>query len=106
MLENGEYLSPIEGRVNKPQKANRELGIDTGFISGMDELAGLVPDFKFSYIRTSVFNTPFKVEMPAWLTKGEVQTVMACIFGLLSIPPTICFPVNLDIVDKVAKVPR
>lgn len=106
MLANGEFLHPVDGRVNKSQKVNRELGIDTGFIVGMEELSEMIPNFKFSYVRTSMFNTPFKVEMPEWFTKEDVKLLMESIFAFSQFLPHYAFPVNLDIVDKVAKVPQ
>ena len=102
----GEYTQPIPGRENKPQRDNRELGLDTGLISGLEELAGLIPSHSFSYVRTSPFNLPFRVEFPAWLSSEDHEKLMANIFAFSQFLPRYAFPINLDTVDKLAKVPQ
>ena len=106
MLETGEYTQPIPGRANKAQSDNRELGLDTGFISGLEELTGMIPSHCFSYVRTSPFNLPFRVEFPAWLSSEDHEKLMANVFAFSQFLPRYAFPINLDTVDKLAKVPQ
>lgn len=106
MLQMGEYTEPIPGRANKSQSDNRELGLDTGFISGLEELTSIIPNYSFSYIRTSPFNLPFRVEFPAWLSPKDHEKIMASVFAFSQFLPRYAFPINLDTVDKLAKVPQ
>jgi hypothetical protein len=104
ILQPGEYLSPIESRVNRAQKDNRNLGLDTGFISGLSEMENLIPKSKFSYIRTSEFNSPFKIEFPYDLAKDKLDYLFRAVYAFSQFLPQYSFPVNLDVVDKVAKI--
>jgi len=104
ILDPGEYLHPVESRVNRSQAENRKLGLDTGFISGLEEMEKLIPRTKFTYIRTSEFNSPFKVEFPYDISDEKLTYLVNAVYAFSQFLPQYSFPVNLDVVDKVAKV--
>jgi NurA domain len=104
ILGPGEYLHPIESRVNRSQEENRKLGLDTGFISGMSEMEKVIPRAKFTYVRTSEFNSPFKVEFPYDTPSDKFEYLMKAVYAFSQFLPQYSFPINLDVVDKVAKV--
>lgn len=107
VLSSGEYTDWHESRANRYQEENREkYGLATGFIKSYQILSDLVPLTYYTYIRTSPFNAPFKVEIPDWLNDHEREQVIASIFAFSQFLPKYAFPVNLDVVDKLAKVPN
>ncbi len=107
LLQKGEYTNWREGRANRYQPDNRKcFGLPIGFITGQKELSDLVPVTYYSYIRTSNFNAPFRVEIPAWLDEGQREKLISSVYAFSQFLPQYAFPVNLDIVDKLAKVPN
>ena len=106
LLATAEYTTPQETRANRYQKDNLLIGLPTGFITGYDYLPPLVPPTVASYIRGSEFNSPFKVEMPASYSENTRDLILTSIYAFSQFLPQYSFPVNLDVVDKVAKVPN
>jgi len=104
VLDQGSYSDFRESRANRKQSENREIGLDTGLIRPLEHLSDLIPRSRFTYIRTSTFNAPFKVEIPDWLSGADEKKVIEAIFAFSQFLPKYAFPVNLDVVDKVAKV--
>lgn len=103
-LKPGDYITPQESRVNRPQAENHLVGLDTGMIGKLEGLSGIIPKSKYTYLRTSPFNSPFRIEMPDWFTKDQEQRVLSAVYAFSQFLPKYAFPVNLDVVDKVAKV--
>ena len=106
VLNEGEYLHPREARANRPQIENRAIGLDTGFIRGQEGLSGLVPRSCYTYVRTSSFNSPFRIEMPLFLKAKARERLIEAIHAFSQFLPRYAFPVNLDVVDKLAKIPQ
>lgn len=104
VLSQGDYSALQEGRANLRQSANREVGLDIGLIRPLEHLSELIPRSRFTYIRTSLFNAPFKVEVPDWFSEDDERRLIEAIFAFSQFLPKYAFPVNLDVVDKVAKV--
>jgi hypothetical protein len=104
VLSNGNFFSPQQSRANKAQVDNHAIGLDIGFIGKYQELAGLVPDSRFTYIRCNDFNSPFKIEFPAYFSPEDEKLIIDSIFAFSQFLPKYSFPVNLDVVDKMAKV--
>ncbi len=106
LLAPGQYFTPLDSRSNRYQSENELLGIETGFIDQRRPLSELVPKTVYTYVRTSPFNAPFKIEFPAFLTNEQREKVVQGIYAFSQFLPKYAFPVNLDVVDKVAKVPN
>ncbi len=107
LLQKGECTEWREGRANRYQPDNRKnFGLPIGFITGQKELSDLVPVTNYSYIRTSNFNAPFRVEIPEWLNSAQRDKLIRSVYAFSQFLPQYAFPVNLDIVDKLAKVPN
>ena len=70
----------------------------------LEHLTELIPYSRYTYIRTSIFNAPFKVEIPDWFSAADEQKLIESVFAFSQFLPKYAFPVNLDVVDKVAKV--
>lgn len=104
VLNQGDYCAFQEGRANRKQSENRELGLDIGLIRPLEHLSELIPRSRFTYIRTSPFNAPFKVEIPDWFSAEDEKRLIEAVFAFSQFLPKYAFPVNLDVVDKVAKV--
>jgi len=103
-LNFGEFIKFRVTRANKSQSSNHMLGLDIGFIGKYDIFADLIPETEMTYIRTSDTNEPFRVEVPCFLTDSEKRDLMETVFAFSQFLPKYAFPVNLDIVDKMAKV--
>ena len=107
LLRKGERTEWREGRANRYQPDNRKnFGLPVGFITGKEHLSDLVPVTYYSYVRTSNFNAPFRVEIPQWLDDSSREKLIRSVYAFSQFLPQYAFPVNLDIVDKLAKVPN
>lgn len=107
LLKKGERTEWREGRANRYQPDNRKnFGLPVGFITGQRHLSDLVPVTFYSYIRTSNFNAPFRIEIPQWLDESRREKLIQSVYAFSQFLPHYAFPVNLDIVDKLAKVPN
>jgi len=104
VLDQGDYSGFQESRANRKQSENREMGLDIGLIKPLEHLSELIPHSRYTYIRTSVFNAPFKVEIPDWFSRADEEELIESVFAFSQFLPKYAFPVNLDVVDKVAKV--
>ncbi len=104
VLDQGNYSGFQESRTNRKQSENREMGLDIGLIRPLEHLTELIPYSRYTYIRTSIFNAPFKVEIPDWFNAADEQKLIESVFAFSQFLPKYAFPVNLDVVDKVAKV--
>ncbi len=104
ILDQGNYSGFQESRTNRKQTENREMGLDIGLIKPLEHLSELIPHSRFTYMRTSIFNAPFKVEVPDWFTSADEKILIESVFAFSQFLPKYAFPVNLDVVDKVAKV--
>jgi hypothetical protein len=104
VLSNGCYFSPQQSRANKAQEENHAIGLDIGLIGKYKELADLIPETRFTYIRCNETNSPFKIEFPLYFTPDDEKKIIDSIFAFSQFLPKYSFPVNLDVVDKMAKV--
>lgn len=106
ILKAGQYLSWQENRSNRKQYDNKQIGLLTGFIHAYEELSDIIPLTHQTYVRTSQYNLPFKVEIPLGLSDAQKDLLIRAVFAFSQFLPSYAFPVNLDVVDKLAKVPN
>lgn len=106
ILKPGQYVTWKEVRANRRQYENKQRGLLIGFIHAYEELSDIVPHTVQTYMRTSVYNQPFKIEVPMSTNPEQRETIAKSIFAFSQFLPSYAFPVNLDVVDKLAKVPN
>jgi hypothetical protein len=99
-LSKGGFTKPLLSKKNKPRAGGR------GISSPYRGLENYIPDIKYSYIRTSTTNLPFRVEFPSYVGDSDCRDILSRINLYSSLLPKYAFPINLDIVDKAAKVPK
>lgn len=95
LLDYGEMISPYISEMKK-------IGVQKTY-AGREKL---IPDIFCSYIRVSEKGLPFRVEFPPWFKEDDIMRTSSRVFLFSSLLPHYAFPVNLDVVDKMAKIPR
>lgn len=94
VLEEGEYLQPLEIDKNNPRRAREQW----------KEVVKQYPKPQATIIKTAATSFPYRVELnPAAVT--HLKATLELLYHTSRLLPRYAFPVGLDIVDKYAKVP-
>jgi hypothetical protein len=95
ILEEGEYIQPIEITKNLKRKAH-------------DRWQPVIEQFPKVYstmLKSSANNFPFRVEMNNISSESSYNTIMSLLYHTALLLPNYAFPVGIDIADKYAKIP-
>jgi hypothetical protein len=95
MLEEGEYLLPLEVEKNSKHRAH-------------DNWQSVVSQFPKPFVtmlKCSANNFPYRVEMPLCPKPEQLESRMSLLYHMSLLLPNYAFPVGIDIADKYAKIP-
>jgi hypothetical protein len=95
LLDYGEMISPYISEEKKKGIQRTYAGWET-----------FIPDVVCSYIRVSDKRLPFRVEFPSFFNENDILRTSSMVLLFSSLLPHYAFPVNLDVVDKMARIPR
>jgi hypothetical protein len=95
MLEEGEYLTPLELRKNFRHRAHDRWQL----------VVEQFPRVSATMIKCSATNFPYRVEMTVSPDEAEMETRMSLLYHMSLLLPNYAFPVGIDIADKYARIP-